>query len=102
MKNFALNAKMTQRLNILCFGASLVAGYTSSGRLFTPFSKTLKSILHQHFGDSKDIITTTDGLSGQRVVSGFRERMAEHCEFTFLVYNAAKSRYCMARLNQAS
>ena len=66
-------------LSILCFGASLVEGYTSSGAAYTPYSHALTRLLKERF-PGRAIDTQTDGKSGDLVTGGFEGRMRDRCK----------------------
>lgn len=73
---------MAKSIHILCFGASLTAGYTKSGVLYHPYANTLKSTLKAAF-PSVVIIIDVQGLSGDQVISppgGFLPRIDILCE----------------------
>ncbi|RDL38528.1 SGNH hydrolase [Venustampulla echinocandica] len=70
---------MTTRegLHILCFGASLTAGYLKSGALYHPYAGALEVALNKAF-PSVNITIDVQGLSGDDVISppgGFLPRM---------------------------
>jgi lysophospholipase L1-like esterase len=68
-------ASQKKELNIVCFGDSLTEGYSQFGSIFTPYSETMVSKLQAAFPTHK-ISAVTDGVSGDRVVSGsFKRRM---------------------------
>ena len=77
-------------LHILCFGASLVEGYTSNGTRLTPYSTRLAEIIRQHRitqrdkEEEVDVVVDTDGMSGDLVTGGFEGRMRTRCEYSFL------------------
>lgn len=66
-------------LSILCFGASLVEGYTSSGAAYTPYSHALTRLLKEWF-PGRAIDAKTDGKSGDLVTAGFEGRMKDRCK----------------------
>lgn len=59
----------------------------------TPYSDTLASILGEHFGESKDVVVREDGVSGQRVVQGFKGRMTCHRKYDVI---CSQSSPCVA------
>lgn len=69
-----------KKLRILCLGASLVAGYSSNGAVYHPFSDHVVKMLKM-VTPGADIETVVDGVPGDKVTSGmFLERMESHCE----------------------
>ncbi|PBP18403.1 asparagine amidase a [Diplocarpon rosae] len=76
-------------IHILCFGDSLTKGYSMHGKNFTPYSATMKKTLEETIGGRGELsfIVDTDGVSGQFVTNGFRERMAS-------LYSANQIREC--------
>jgi hypothetical protein len=76
-------------LSILCFGASLVEGYTSSGATYSPYSITLSQLLKERF-PGRQITVETDGKSGDLVTGGFAGRMRDGCKST-LLFSMTKS-----------
>jgi hypothetical protein len=77
---FEKMATLKQPLRILCFGDSLTEGYSQHGLTFTPYSETLLQTLQQSsIGGHWEIEVDTDGMSGDAVTYGFRDRMEEHC-----------------------
>jgi hypothetical protein len=76
-------------LSILCFGASLVEGYTSSGATYSPYSITLSRLLKERF-PGRQITVETDGKSGDLVTGGFAERMRDGCK-SALLFSMTKS-----------
>lgn len=74
------DAMPPKKLRILCLGASLVAGYSSNGAVYRPFSHHVVKMLGMIMPEA-DIETVVDGLPGDRVTTGlFLERMQKHCE----------------------
>lgn len=68
------------KLRILCLGASLVAGYSSMGAVYHPFSQHLAKVLGMMMPEA-EIETVVDGVPGDRVTTGtFLKRMQKHCE----------------------
>ena len=78
-------------LNILCFGDSLTEGYSQYGLKMTPYSQWmwegLQAKAESEGGLGKlgweEVKVRTRGVSGERVVDGFKRRMVRECEFTF-------------------
>lgn len=71
---------MTKKIRILFLGASLVAGYSSNGAVYHPFSQHVVKMLGTIMPDAK-IETVVDGVPGDMVTRGkFLERMQRHCE----------------------
>ncbi|CZT02798.1 related to esterase [Rhynchosporium graminicola] len=70
-------AHLPKPLRVLCFGASLVEGYSSYGMRMTPYSKTMKRVLAAEIGYEFEFEVETNGVSGQQVTSGFRKRMED-------------------------
>lgn len=69
-----------RKLRILFLGASLVAGYSSSGTVFHPFSRHVVKMLGMTMPGT-EIDTVVDGLPGDLVSRGkFLERMKKHCK----------------------
>lgn len=67
-------------LSIVCFGASLVEGYTESGRRFTPYSAWLTAALKRRY-PRRELAVETDGMSGDMVTTGsFEWRMRALCK----------------------
>ncbi|PBP19456.1 asparagine amidase a [Diplocarpon rosae] len=76
-------------IHILCFGDSLTKGYSMCGMNFTPYSTAMKKKLEETIGGKGELsfVVDTDGVSGQLVTNGFRERMAS-------LYSASQTREC--------
>lgn len=73
-----------KKLRILFLGASLVAGYSSLGAVYHPFSQNVVKMLSMVMPGT-EIETVVNGVSGQLVSSGnFFERMQKHCEGTLV------------------
>lgn len=71
-----------RKIRILFLGASLVAGYSSLGAVYHPFSQNVVKMLSMVMPGT-DIETVVDGVPGQLVSSGkFAERMQKHCKGT--------------------
>ncbi|KAI9053807.1 hypothetical protein LZ554_002755 [Drepanopeziza brunnea f. sp. 'monogermtubi'] len=64
-------------VRILCFGDSLTDGYWMYGKHRAPYSVTMKRILEENLGEKAEMgfDVDTNGVSGQLVVNGFKERM---------------------------
>ncbi|KAL8953848.1 MAG: hypothetical protein Q9222_000294 [Ikaeria aurantiellina] len=58
-----------QELRILCFGASITAGFYSGGSKYHPYAIRLKDRLQTAL-PSRTIIIEVDGLPGDRVLAG--------------------------------
>lgn len=72
----------TKKIRILFLGASLVAGYSSMGAVYHPFSENVVKMLSAMMPNT-EIDTVVDGLPGDLVTRGkFRERMQRHCRCT--------------------
>jgi hypothetical protein len=63
-----------KELRILCFGASLVEGFTQSGMKYTPYSTSMVRKLKEEF-PAAELQADVDGKSGQMVVLHFKNRM---------------------------
>ncbi|CAL3973261.1 unnamed protein product [Diplocarpon coronariae] len=76
-------------IHILCFGDSLTAGYSMYGMKFTPYSAIMKKTLEGTIGGKGELHfhVDTNGVSGQLVTNGFRERIAN-------LYTATQAREC--------
>lgn len=75
-----------EKLRILCLGASLVAGYSSMGAVFHPFSHNLVKMLNLMM-PGVEVEVEVDGVPGDRVTTGrFIERMKRHCELSPLEF----------------
>lgn len=71
-----------KKIRILFLGASLVAGYSSMGAVYHPFSQDVVKMLGTIMPDTQ-IETVVDGVPGDLVTRGtFRERMQKHCRYT--------------------
>lgn len=71
-----------KKIRILFLGASLVAGYSSLGAVYHPFSQNVVKMLGTIMPDT-EIETVVDGVPGDLVTRGtFRERMQKHCRYT--------------------
>lgn len=69
----------THHLRILCFGASITAGFHSFGLRFHPYASQLKARLQESSPQSR-IDIDVDGLSGDRVVEGqYLSRIEPRC-----------------------
>ncbi|KAH8774531.1 SGNH hydrolase-type esterase domain-containing protein [Diaporthe sp. PMI_573] len=67
-----------KKIRILFLGASLVAGYSSMGAVYHPFSQHVVKMLGTIMPDTK-IETVVDGVPGDLVTRGkFLERMQKH------------------------
>lgn len=71
-------------LRILCFGASLVKGYTASGTQHFPYSTWLSQMLSQRY-PGREIDVETDGVSGDMVTQTYERRMKVQCKFCYYV-----------------
>lgn len=70
-----------KKIRILFLGASLVAGYSSMGAVYHPFSQHVVKMLGTILPDTK-IETVVDGVPGDMVTRGkFLERMQKHCKW---------------------
>lgn len=79
-----------KKLRILCLGASLVAGFSSNGAVYHPFSDHVVKMLRMVIPGT-EIETVVDGVPGDKVTSGmFLERMQNHCEISPLIWGEAK------------
>lgn len=79
-----------KKLRILCLGASLVAGFSSNGAVFHPFSDHVVKMLGMIMPEA-DVETVVDGLPGDKVTTGlFLDRIQKHCELAILE--------CLARI----
>jgi hypothetical protein len=63
-----------KELSILCFGASLVEGFTQSGLKYTPYSVSMSKKLMQKFPQLR-VKITVEGRSGDMVTVGYKGRM---------------------------
>ena len=70
-------------LRILCFGASLVEGYTQYGLKYTPFSTSMSTKLQQKWPDVK-LDVDVNGVSGDMVTGGYRASMERACELILI------------------
>lgn len=59
---------------ILCFGASLVEGFTQGGRKYTPYSISMAKKLKEKLPHTQFKIDV-DGKSGDTVTFDYRSRM---------------------------
>jgi hypothetical protein len=75
-------------LSIVCFGASLVEGYTESGARFTPYASWLTAAL-QHRYPARELAVETDGVSGEMVTETFEWRMRALCKFGCAVFSSS-------------
>ena len=73
-KNFTLPGS----LQILCFGDSLTAGYTSYGGEYYPYADSLREGL-EHMLSSSNIKVEIAGLSGDQVQGQYLQRIQEKC-----------------------
>lgn len=72
--------KPPKQLRILCLGASLVAGFSSGGAVYHPFSHNLVQKLRIAMPDT-EIEVVVDGVPGDRVTTGrFIDRMKNQCK----------------------
>lgn len=72
--------KAPKQLRILCLGASLVAGFSSGGAVYHPFSHNLVNKLRAAMPGT-EIEIVVDGVPGDRVTTGtFINRMKNHCK----------------------
>lgn len=70
-----------KKIRILFLGASLVAGYSSMGAVYHPFSQNVVKMLGTIMPDT-EIETVVDGVPGDLVTRGkFRERMQKQCRY---------------------
>lgn len=70
-------------LRILCLGASLVAGFSSMGAVYHPWTHSLVRALQRQLPGT-EIEAVVDGIPGDRVTSGtFLTRMQKQCRFDF-------------------
>lgn len=68
-----------QKIRILFLGASLVAGYSSLGAVYHPFSQNVVKMLSMVMPGT-EIETVVDGVPGDLVTRGtFLKRMQKHC-----------------------
>ena len=51
------------------------------GMKFTPYSETLQTRLDEQLGSEWKVEIETNGVSGELVTAGFRQRMEVLCEF---------------------
>lgn len=73
--------KAPKQLRILCLGASLVAGFSSGGAVYHPFSHNLVRKLRTAMPGT-EIEIVVDGIPGDRVTTGtFIDRMKGQCRF---------------------
>lgn len=71
----------TKKIRVLFLGASLVAGYSSMGAVYHPFSHNVVKMLGTILPDT-EIETVVDGVPGDLVTRGkFLERMQRHCRY---------------------
>lgn len=71
-----------KKIRILFLGASLVAGYSSMGAVYHPFSHNVVKMLGTIMPDT-EIEAVVDGVPGDLVTRGkFLERMQRHCRYT--------------------
>lgn len=71
-----------KKIRILFLGASLVAGYSSMGAVYHPFSHNVVKMLGTIMPD-REIEAVVDGVPGDLVTRGkFLERMQRHCRYT--------------------
>lgn len=71
-----------KKIRILFLGASLVAGYSSMGAVYHPFSQNVVKMLGTIMPDT-EIETVVDGVPGDLVTRGkFRDRMQKQCRYT--------------------
>ncbi|KAL8980179.1 MAG: hypothetical protein Q9205_004666 [Flavoplaca limonia] len=71
-----------QELRVLCFGASITAGFHSWGLRHHPYANRLKDRLHAGL-PSHNIEVEVDGLSGDRVIGGeYLSRLRRHFNAT--------------------
>jgi hypothetical protein len=69
-------------LRILCFGASLVEGFTQGGFRYTPYSISMSRKLREKWPQMK-LDVDVNGMSGDMVTGGYKARMERACEFGF-------------------
>lgn len=82
-----------KELRILCLGASLVAGFSSMGAVYHPFSHNIIKRLGVTMPGTK-VDIEVDGVPGDRVTTGrFIERMKKQCES-----QSISCRICMSLL----
>lgn len=71
-----------QELRILCFGASITAGFHSWGLRHHPYATRLKDRLHAGL-PSRSLEVEVDGLSGDRIIGGeYLSRLTRHFDAT--------------------
>lgn len=61
-------------LRILCFGASLVEGFTQYGLRYTPYSVSMSTKLKQKWSET-ELKVDVGAKSGDMVTDGYRVRM---------------------------
>jgi hypothetical protein len=69
-------------LRILCFGASLVEGFTQYGLKYTPYSISMSKKLLEKWPQMK-LDVDVNGVSGDMVTGGYRGRMERACKLGF-------------------
>ena len=65
-----------KELRILCFGASLVEGFTDGGFKYTPYSVSMAKKLVQKF-PQLELKIDVEGKSGDMVTGGYKRRMEQ-------------------------
>lgn len=73
-------------LRILCFGASLVEGFTQSGLRYTPYSVSMSRKLKRKWPEMK-LDVDVNGMSGDMVTGGYRGRMERACELLLICFH---------------
>ena len=69
---------MAAPTNILCFGASITAGWSQLGLRYYPYANTLEARLKEAFPDRKFSIQV-DGLPGDTIIQGqYMKRLHSH------------------------
>jgi lysophospholipase L1-like esterase len=72
------NVTLPRSLQILCFGDSLTAGYTSYGGEHYPYADSLRKGL-EHMFSSSNVKVEVAGLSGDQVQGQYLQRIQEKC-----------------------
>ena len=69
---------MATHIRILCFGASITAGWSQLGLRYYPYANTLEARMKEAFPDTKFSIQV-DGLPGDTVIQGqYMKRLHSH------------------------
>jgi len=71
-------------IRILCFGASLVEGFTQGGLRYTPYSTTMAQILQEEL-PGLEVVVDVDGKSAQTVVLHYGGRLERRFESEFFI-----------------